>query len=82
MLIFGRLIDGLATGLIYFATPMFLSEIAPYSRRGLFTGLHSQFVGLGYMTSNWIGFGVSYTTGQFAVRSHFRTSSKLRAFGC
>ncbi|KAF4332219.1 hypothetical protein FBEOM_13980 [Fusarium beomiforme] len=68
MLIFGRLIAGLAIGLIYFAIPMFLSEIAPFSRRGLFTGLHSQFVGFGYMTSNWIGFGVSYTKGQFTYR--------------
>ncbi|TVY63981.1 Sugar transporter STL1 [Fusarium oxysporum f. sp. cubense] len=68
MLIFGRLIAGLAIGLIYFAIPMFLSEIAPFSRCGLFTGLHSQFVGFGYMTSNWIGFGVSYTKGQFTYR--------------
>ncbi|KAI1029063.1 hypothetical protein LB504_012962 [Fusarium proliferatum] len=68
MLIFGRLVAGLAIGLIYFAIPMFLSEIAPFSRRGLFTGLHSQFVGFGYMTSNWIGFGVSYTKGQFTYR--------------
>jgi MFS family permease len=73
MLIFGRLIAGLAIGLIYFAIPMFLSEIAPFSRRGLFTGLHSQFVGFGYMTSNWIGFGVSYTKGQFTVSDLFLT---------
>ncbi|KAF5974973.1 hypothetical protein FCOIX_7945 [Fusarium coicis] len=38
MLIFGRLIAGLAIGLIYFAIPIFLSEIAPFSRRDLFTG--------------------------------------------
>ncbi|KAF5537577.1 hypothetical protein FMEXI_9783 [Fusarium mexicanum] len=68
MLIVGRLIAGLAIGIIYFAIPMFLSEIAPHTQRGLFTGLHSQFVGFGYMTSNWIGYGVSYTTGQFTFR--------------
>lgn len=67
MLIFGRLVAGLAIGLIYFAITMFLSEIAPFSRRGLFTGLHSQFIGFGYMTNNWIGFGVSYTKAQFTV---------------
>ncbi|KAG5747369.1 hypothetical protein H9Q70_009962 [Fusarium xylarioides] len=68
MLIIGRLIAGLAIGIIYFAIPMFLSEIAPHTRRGLFTGLHSQFVGFGYMTSNWVGYGVSYTTGQITYR--------------
>ncbi|KAF5603935.1 uncharacterized protein FSUBG_7033 [Fusarium subglutinans] len=68
MLIIGRLIAGLAIGIIYFAIPMFLSEIAPHTQRGLFTGLHSQFVGFGYMTSNWIGYGVSYSTGQFTFR--------------
>lgn len=68
MLIFGRLIAGLAIGIIYFAIPMFQSEISPASHRGLFVGLHAQFIGLGYMASNWVGFGVSYSSGQFTVR--------------
>lgn len=68
MLIFGRLIAGLAIGIIYFAIPMFQSEISPPSHRGLFVGLHAQFIGFGYMISNWVGFGISYTTGQVTVR--------------
>jgi sugar porter (SP) family MFS transporter len=68
LLIFGRLVAGIAIGIIYFAIPMFLSEIAPPAHRGLFTGLHAQFIGFGYATSNWIGFGVSYASGAFTYR--------------
>ncbi|KAH7312708.1 MFS transporter [Stachybotrys elegans] len=68
LLIFGRLVAGLAIGIIYFPIPMFLSEISPPAHRGLFVGLHAQFIGFGYMTSNWVGFGVSYTTGPFTYR--------------
>jgi MFS family permease len=67
MLIFGRLIAGLAIGIIYFAIPMFQSEIAPAAHRGMFVGLHAQFIGFGYMLSNWVGFGMSYTTGPITV---------------
>ncbi|KAK4144165.1 general substrate transporter [Dichotomopilus funicola] len=68
MLIIGRLVTGLAIGVIYFAIPMFQSEISPASHRGLFVGLHAQFIGFGYMISNWVGFGISYTTGQVTFR--------------
>lgn len=68
MLIVGRLIAGLAIGIIYFAIPQFQSEIAPASHRGFFVGLHAQFIGFGYAISNWIGFGVYYGKGQFTFR--------------
>ncbi|KAH8799147.1 general substrate transporter [Xylogone sp. PMI_703] len=68
MLIVGRLIAGLAIGIIYFAIPQFQSEIAPASHRGFFVGLHAQFIGFGYAISNWIGFGVYYGHGQFTFR--------------
>ncbi|KAB5539397.1 general substrate transporter [Coniochaeta sp. 2T2.1] len=68
LLIIGRLIAGLAIGIIYFAIPMFQSEISPASHRGLFVGLHAQFIGFGYALSNWISFGISYTTGPITFR--------------
>ena len=67
MLLIGRLIAGLAIGMIYFAIPMFQSEIAPAAHRGLFVGLHAQFIGFGYCISNWIGFAISYSSGQVTV---------------
>lgn len=68
LLLIGRLIAGLAIGLIYFAIPMFQSEIAPASHRGLFVGLHSQFIGFGYMTSNWVGYGIYFARGEVTFR--------------
>jgi MFS family permease len=67
LLIFGRLVAGLAIGIIYFAIPMYQSEIAPASHRGFFVGLHAQCIGFGYMTSNWVGYGVYFSSGQFTV---------------
>jgi MFS family permease len=70
LLIFGRLIAGLAIGIIYFAIPMYQSEIAPATHRGFFVGLHAQFIGFGYMTSNWVGYGIYFTKGQVTVSSN------------
>jgi MFS family permease len=67
LLIAGRLIAGLAIGIIYFAIPMYMSEIAPAEHRGLFVGLHAQFIGFGYALSNWIGFAVYFGKGAFTV---------------
>ncbi|KUL82881.1 hypothetical protein ZTR_09005 [Talaromyces verruculosus] len=68
MLVVGRLIAGLAIGIIYFTIPQFQSEITPASHRGFFVGLHAQFIGFGYALSNWIGFGVYFGKGQFTFR--------------
>lgn len=65
MLIVGRTIAGLAIGIIYFAIPQYQSEIAPPEHRGSIVGLHAQFIGFGYATSNWVGFGVYFAHGQF-----------------
>jgi sugar porter (SP) family MFS transporter len=67
LLIVGRVIAGLAIGIIYFAIPMYMSELAPAEHRGLFVGLHAQFIGFGYALSNWIGFAVYFSSGAFTV---------------
>ncbi|KAH8776193.1 general substrate transporter [Hyaloscypha finlandica] len=68
LLIVGRIIAGLAIGIIYFAIPMYMSELAPAEHRGLFVGLHAQFIGFGYALSNWIGFAVYFSSGAFTFR--------------
>ncbi|KAM0326714.1 hypothetical protein ACHAQA_006587 [Verticillium albo-atrum] len=67
-LIFGRLIAGLAIGIIYFAIPMYQSEISPASHRGMFVGLHSQFIGFGYFFSNLVGYAISFAQGPITYR--------------
>ncbi|PVH98352.1 general substrate transporter [Periconia macrospinosa] len=63
MLITGRLIAGLAVGIIYFAVPQYQSEIAPPEHRGSIVGLHAQFIGTGYAVSNWVGFAYRFPVG-------------------
>lgn len=51
--------------------PIYNSEIAPPHRRGMISGLHAQFVGIGFACANWVGFGCSYSSGQFQWRFPF-----------
>lgn len=68
MLIAGRIIGGFAVGIMNMVIPVYNSEIAPTSKRGLITGLHGQFVGFGFALANWIGFGCSYASNSFQWR--------------
>ncbi|RKU44667.1 hypothetical protein DL546_003583 [Coniochaeta pulveracea] len=68
MLIAGRIIGGFAVGMMNITIPIYNSEIAPPSKRGMIAGLHAQFVGFGFATANWVGFGCSYASGQFQWR--------------
>ncbi|KFY29291.1 hypothetical protein V491_00113 [Pseudogymnoascus sp. VKM F-3775] len=68
MLIAGRIIGGFAVGIMNMTIPIYNSEIAPPSKRGMITGLHAQFVGIGFAVANWVGFGCSYSTSDFQWR--------------
>ncbi|KAL2815273.1 general substrate transporter [Aspergillus cavernicola] len=68
MLIAGRIVGGFAVGIMNMTIPIYNSEIAPSHKRGLIAGLHAQFVGFGFALANWIGFGCSYSMGQFQWR--------------
>jgi MFS family permease len=52
MLIAGRIIGGFAVGMMNITIPIYNSEIAPPSKRGMIAGLHAQFVGFGFATAN------------------------------
>ncbi|KAH8144591.1 uncharacterized protein LAJ45_11426 [Morchella importuna] len=68
MLIVGRILGGFAVGIMNLTIPIYNSEIAPPSKRGMVTGLHAQFVGFGFAAANWIGFGSGYASGSFKWR--------------
>ncbi|KIY69255.1 general substrate transporter [Cylindrobasidium torrendii FP15055 ss-10] len=68
MLIAGRIVGGFAVGMMNMVIPIYNSEIAPPRWRGLVSGLHAQFVGFGFAAANWIGYGCSFSTGQFQWR--------------
>ncbi|KAJ8096521.1 general substrate transporter [Lipomyces tetrasporus] len=68
MLIAGRIIGGFAVGIMNMVIPVYNAEISPPRKRGLITGLHGQFVSIGFGTANWIGFACSYAHGPFQWR--------------
>lgn len=68
MLICGRIVGGFAVGMMNMTIPIYNSEIAPPSKRGMISGLHGQFVGVGFAIANWVGFGCSYASGDFQWR--------------
>jgi MFS family permease len=57
MLYIGRFIAGFGVGILVEIVPMFQSEIAHASIRGIITSLVQTMLGIGALVANWIGYG-------------------------
>jgi sugar porter (SP) family MFS transporter len=68
MLIAGRLIAGIAIGILSTANPVYCSEVAPPAWRGAMTGLQQWMLSWGYLAAQWIGYGSSFATSDFQWR--------------
>ncbi|RDW59420.1 hypothetical protein BP6252_12507 [Coleophoma cylindrospora] len=68
MLIAGRLIAGIAVGLLSAIVPMYCSEIAESSYRGALSGLLQFMLSWGYFAAQWIGYGCNYSKSSFQWR--------------
>ncbi|GAB5592362.1 hypothetical protein Unana1_07262 [Umbelopsis nana] len=68
MLIAGRLIAGIAIGILSTANPVYCSEVAPPSWRGAMTGLQQWMLSWGYLAAQWIGYGSSFSDSDFQWR--------------
>ncbi|KAJ6093211.1 hypothetical protein N7486_008500 [Penicillium sp. IBT 16267x] len=68
MLIAGRFIAGLAIGLMSATIPVYCSEVAPPRIRGMLASMQQWMIGLGIMVAQWVGYGCSRYTGDFAWR--------------
>ncbi|KLJ10228.1 hypothetical protein EMPG_14399 [Blastomyces silverae] len=68
MLIVGRFIAGVAVGLMSATIPVYCSEIAPPSIRGLLGGMQQWMIGWGFFVAQWVGFGSSHVTNSFSWR--------------
>ncbi|KAM0328884.1 hypothetical protein ACHAQA_005300 [Verticillium albo-atrum] len=60
MLIAGRLIAGIAIGILSAVTPMYCSEIAQAEIRGALSGLLQWMLSWGFFLAQWIGFACSH----------------------
>ncbi|ORY01682.1 MFS transporter [Clohesyomyces aquaticus] len=68
MLFVGRVIGGIASGIVFGVCPMFMSEISPPEFRGRVGGLYSLNINLGYTLTEWMGLGFSYINSDVAWR--------------
>ncbi|KAI9488488.1 general substrate transporter [Zychaea mexicana] len=68
MLIAGRLIAGIAIGMLSSTNPVYCSEIAPVAWRGIMAGLQQWMLSWGFFAAQWIGYGSSYADSAFQWR--------------
>ncbi|KAJ6004960.1 hypothetical protein N7540_012759 [Penicillium herquei] len=68
MLIAGRFIAGLAIGLMSATIPVYCSEIAPASIRGLLASMQQWMICLGIIVAQWVGYGCSRYSDDFVWR--------------
>ena len=66
--IVGRVIAGLAVGLLSATIPNYCSEVAHPKIRALLAGLQQWNIGLGFVIAQWIGYGSSLVDGPFSWR--------------
>ncbi|OQE13677.1 hypothetical protein PENFLA_c044G00396 [Penicillium flavigenum] len=68
MLIAGRFIAGVAVGMLTSVIPMYASEIAEASSRGMMSGLLQWMLSWGYLVAQWLGYGCSFNATSFQWR--------------
>ncbi|KAF8640262.1 hypothetical protein AX16_010157 [Volvariella volvacea WC 439] len=59
-LLVGRIIGGLAIGVLSMTVPLYNTEVAPPKIRGFLVGLTQQMIGFGFIVANWVGYGCSF----------------------
>ncbi|KIW79029.1 hypothetical protein Z517_08869 [Fonsecaea pedrosoi CBS 271.37] len=67
-IIIGRVVAGLAIGLLSATIPNYCSEVAHPKYRALLAGLQQWNIGLGFLCAQWIGYGSSLVDGPFSWR--------------
>ncbi|KAG6909498.1 hypothetical protein DXG01_017220 [Tephrocybe rancida] len=50
------------------STAAIVSQVDVLQQRGLVSGLHGEFVGVGFAIANWVGYGCSFASGDFQWR--------------
>jgi sugar porter (SP) family MFS transporter len=67
-MVIGRLLAGVAIGMLSATIPNYCSEVAPPSVRGLLAGIQQWMLGLGFVVAQWVGYGGTKAAGPFSWR--------------
>ncbi|KAH8684114.1 general substrate transporter [Ilyonectria robusta] len=60
MMVVGRIIAGLGTGVVSTSVPLYLSEVAPAQHRGLYVAGNQVGIVFGISMAFWVGYGYSF----------------------
>ncbi|KAJ8521114.1 hypothetical protein ONZ45_g2150 [Pleurotus djamor] len=59
-LMVGRIIAGVAIGILSMTVPLYNTEVAPPKIRGFLVGVTQQMIGIGFIVANWVGYGCQF----------------------
>ncbi|KAH9984185.1 general substrate transporter [Xylariaceae sp. FL0662B] len=78
MMVIGRIIAGIGTGIVSTSVPLYLSEVAPAATRGLFVGANQVGIVSGISIAFWIGYGFSHWDDGNGVNLEWRLSIAMQ----
>lgn len=68
LMIVGRLVAGVAVGMLNGGLPVYISELAMPNERARLVGIFGLLIAIGFCVANWVGYACSYATGNIAWR--------------
>jgi MFS family permease len=68
LMIVGRLVAGVAVGMLNGGLPVYISELAMPHERARLVGIFGLLVATGFCIANWVGYACSFATGNIAWR--------------
>ena len=68
LMIAGRLIAGIAVGMLNGGLPVYISELALPKERARLVGIFGLMIAIGFCIANWIGYACSFAHGNLAWR--------------
>lgn len=79
MLIIGRFIGGIAVGMLTSTIPLYASELSMPKWRGALSGLLQWFLSWGFLIAQWLGYGLSFASGEISCKS-LNNGQSLKAY--
>ena len=68
LMIVGRLLAGVAVGMLNGGLPVYISELATAHERARLVGVFGLMIAIGFCIANWIGYACSFASGDIAWR--------------
>ncbi|KAG5745211.1 hypothetical protein H9Q72_001882 [Fusarium xylarioides] len=78
MMVIGRIIAGVGTGVVSTAVPLYLSEISPAKHRGLYVAANQVGIVSGISMAFWVGYGYSFWDYGNGIDLEWRLSTAMQ----